>query len=122
MRLLAFVGVLGSCLTLSGQGLSASSDEPGDGQDDGRLTILGDQVAGMEVPSILRGSAIARKAPAPEPAVGAPTWRLLAGRRLWLVDPTGREVVACNLEQTTQVGLRIVRCFEGDLPASIARD
>lgn len=122
MRFLGPVGLLGLCLVLSGQVLGASNEEAGTGQENDRLTSLGDPATEAEAPSILRGSAIPRRAPDPEPAMAPERWQLLAGPRLWLVDPAGREIIACDLERTTQVGERVVRCFEDDLPHRLARD
>lgn len=122
MRFLGPVGLLGLYLMLSGQALSASNEDPGGGQEDDRLTRLGDPEAEAEAPSIVRGSAIARAAPDREDDVAAGDWQLLAGPRLWLVDAAGREVIACDLERTTQVGERVVRCFADHLPRRLARD
>lgn len=122
MRFLGPVALLGFCLILSGQALSASNDDPGGNQDDDRLTSLGDPAAEAEAPSILRGSAIARAAPDRKDGIPPGRWQLLSGPRLWLVDPAGREIVACDLERTTQVGKRVVRCFEDHLPRRLARD
>lgn len=69
-------------------------------------------------PRVLRGSAIApRPAPAPlEPG----RWRVAAGDELWLVDPEAGEAVACRLRNTSKVGVRVVRCYTGDLPRIVA--
>jgi len=73
--------------------------------------------AGDTTPRVLRGSAIApRPAPAP-PDPGR--WRVTAGDELWLVDTAAGEAVACRLRDTSTVGVRVVRCFTGDLPRRV---
>ncbi len=39
-----------------------------------------------------------------------------AGSRVWLVDHTTRQLTACRLRKTTQVGEYVVACQSGDLP------
>lgn len=69
-------------------------------------------------PKVLRGSAIApRPAPAPmDPA----RWQVVAGDELWLVDTAAGEAVTCRLRNTSKVGVRVVRCFTGDLPRRVS--
>jgi len=113
MRTLLPVLVIATALGLPP---AATAAEP-----DTRLLAPGD-IAGPDTgPAILRGSAIARKAPPPPPATGPERWRALAGERLWLVDVAGGEVVSCILDRTSTVGRRIVRCFPDDLPATVGR-
>ena len=71
---------------------------------------------------VLYGAPFVRKVAEPAQAMGPGRWQALAGRNLWLADLAGGEVVTCRLFRTTQVRQRVVRCFEGDLPRSIAAD
>lgn len=77
-----------------------------------RVTVLDGAVEG-EAPRILRGSAIAPR-PAPErPKV--PRVRLVAGDRLWLVNPRTGDTVVCRLRRTSIVGKRVISCVDRDL-------
>jgi hypothetical protein len=116
------LAVLGFCL-LATASVAAAQDRAGvDQQTRSRLSVLGDQGEAGEPPRVLHGSAIARKAPDPKPVTGPARFSLLAGKRLWLTDPGSREVIACALYNTTDVGVRVVRCYEGELPRSVAQD
>jgi hypothetical protein len=62
-------------------------------------------------PLILRGSAVGRKA---APAVqSGPTRQVVAGRRLWLVDPASQDLRTCAVRDTSTVGVREIRCQSG---------
>jgi hypothetical protein len=122
VRIFGVIGLLGFCLAVAGPAARAQDGSPANEQTSPRLSVLGDQDAASPTPRILRGSAIPRKAPDPEPVTGPARFSLLAGKRLWLTDPETREVVACALYQTTDVGVRVVRCYRGDLPRSLARN
>ena len=63
-------------------------------------------------PVILRGSAVER-APTPEVRLSAPRWQIVAGRRLWLVDPATEDLRTCAVRDTTQVGVKEIRCLSG---------
>ena len=62
-------------------------------------------------PVILRGSAIGPKRAASAAGATAPRWQIAGGRRLWLVDPAAQEFRVCGLFDTTDVGVRQVRCW-----------
>jgi hypothetical protein len=118
----AILAVLGFCL-LAAASVAAAQDRAGvDQQTRSRLSVLGDQGEAGEPPRVLHGSAIARMAPDPEPVAGLTRFSVLAGKRLWLTDPESGEVIACALYNTTDVGERVVRCYEGELPRSVAQD
>jgi hypothetical protein len=61
---------------------------------------------------ILRGSAVGPQ-PAPEVRPSAQRWQIVAGRRLWLVDPVTEDLRTCAVRDTTQVGVREIRCLSG---------
>jgi hypothetical protein len=63
-------------------------------------------------PLILRGSAVGPQ-PAPEVRPSAERWQIVAGRRLWLVDPVTEDLRTCAVRDTTQVGVREIRCLSG---------
>ena len=65
-----------------------------------------------DAPVILRGSAVDRK-PAPEVRPSAARWQVVAGRRLWLVDPVTKDLRTCAVRDTTQVGVKEIRCLSG---------
>lgn len=78
-----------------------------------RLLTFGEAPA-TDKPVILRGSAVG---PAAAPAV-APSperYQVAAGRRLWFFDPETQDIRSCINQQTSTVGLRIVRCYPGSL-------
>lgn len=58
---------------------------------------------------------------APAAAAEETAWQTLAGERLWLVNLAEGRVVACRLRDTTQVGVRVVRCADGHLPRRVGR-
>jgi hypothetical protein len=66
-----------------------------------------------------RGPEILRGVPAtpPEPAVAdqAPRWQAVGGKRLWLVDQAKGEVRSCINQDTSTVGVRVIRCTTGEL-------
>ena len=64
-------------------------------------------------PEILRGAPATR----PEPTVvqQEPRWQVVAGKRLWLVDEAKGEVRSCINQDTSTVGVRVIRCTSGEL-------
>jgi hypothetical protein len=93
---------------LHGEGLTAEADTTP------HVLTFGDRVGTGTQPVVLRGSAIA---PAASPAVesAAPQYQIAAGRRLWFFDPKTRDIRSCINQQTSTVGVRIVRCYPGTL-------
>lgn len=74
--------------------------------------VLGNaaKVRGVELD---RGEAPARKAsPAPYPQTATTAPQLSSGQNLWIVDEGGKRVKACRLAVTTQIGERVIRCFD----------
>jgi hypothetical protein len=63
-------------------------------------------------PVILRGSAVGPQ-PAPEVRPSAERWQVVAGRRLWLVDPVTEDLRTCAVRDTTLVGVKEIRCLSG---------
>jgi hypothetical protein len=63
-------------------------------------------------PMILRGSPGDRK-PAPDVRPSAMRWQVVGGRRLWLVDPATEDLRTCAVRDTTQVGVKEIRCLSG---------
>ena len=63
-------------------------------------------------PLILRGS-VAQRQPAAEVELTAPSWQIVAGRRLWVVNPATEDVRTCAVRDTTQVGVQEIRCLSG---------
>ena len=61
-------------------------------------------------PVVLRGSAIG-PTPAPEVRPSAARWQVAAGERLWLVDPATQDLRTCAVRDTTQVGVKEIRCL-----------
>lgn len=84
-----------------------------------QLTDFRDEDA-ISAVRVLRGEAIRPAGPPKSPTKTAR--RVVAGERLWLIDDRAGEVVACRLRKTSTVGKSAVRCFKGDLPASIRTD
>ena len=64
-------------------------------------------------PEILRG----RQTTPAEPVVAdqEPRWQVVAGKRLWLVDQAKGEVRSCINQDTSTVGVRVIRCTSGEL-------
>jgi hypothetical protein len=85
-------------------------------QDSTSRLLTGDDLRAPDrtgnAPLILRGSAVGPQL-APEVRPSAERWQVVAGRRLWLVDPVTEEVRACRLRRTTLVGVREIRCLSG---------
>ena len=75
--------------------------------------LTGDELSAPDQPGaapvILRGSAIGPK-PAPEVRPSGARWQIVAGRRLWLLDPVNQEVRACAVSDTTDVGVQEIDC------------
>ena len=110
MRLSAAIVGLGACLM---------AGVPADAQESSRMLTFGNQDRAAGV-TVLRGSAIAPKAAEPARAMGgAERWQVSSGERLWLTDPETGEVLVCRQARTTQVGQRVIRCTEGDLPRRV---
>jgi hypothetical protein len=65
-----------------------------------------------DAPVVLRGSAASPK-PAAEVRPSAAGWQIVAGRRLWLVDPATKDLRTCAVRDTTQVGVQEIRCLSG---------
>jgi hypothetical protein len=110
MRLSTAIVGLGVCLMA---GVPAGAQESSS-----RMLTFGDQNRAAGV-TVLRGSAIAPRAAEPARAMGAERWQISSGERLWLTDPETGEVMVCRQARTTQVGERVIRCAEGNLPRSI---
>jgi hypothetical protein len=121
VRVFDILGALGLCLAMTTSAAGAQGSLVADEQARSRLSVLSDPDTARAAPQVLRGSAIARRAPDPAPVTGPARFSLQAGKRLWLTDPESREVIACALYNTSEVGVRVVRCYEGDLPRSVAR-
>lgn len=63
-------------------------------------------------PVILRGSAIGPKR-APDVRPDAARWEVVAGRRLWLVDPVTKDLRTCAVRDTSTVDVKEIRCRSG---------
>jgi len=64
-------------------------------------------------PEILRGTPAT-----PAEAVASqqePRWQVVAGKRLWLVDQAKGEVRSCINQDTSTVGVRVIRCTSREL-------
>jgi hypothetical protein len=78
------------------------------------VLALGQRDAAAPAPTILRGSAVEPAAArAAEPALQG--WQIVAGKRLWLVDPETAEVRSCVNRDTSTVGVREIECTSGEL-------
>jgi hypothetical protein len=78
-----------------------------------RMQTFGDAANG-DRPVILRGSAVApQAAPAVTPA--GQRYQVAAGQRLWFFDPVTQDIRSCINQQTSTLGVRIVRCYGGSL-------
>ena len=70
-------------------------------------------------PRAQQGPAILRGTPAtaaePQAVEQAPRWQVVAGKRLWLVDRAEGEVRSCINQDTSTVGVRVIRCTSGEL-------
>jgi hypothetical protein len=65
-----------------------------------------------DAPVVLRGSAASPRS-APEMGPSAAGRQVVAGRRLWLVDPATKDLRTCAVGDTTQVGVQEIRCLSG---------
>jgi hypothetical protein len=93
---------------LHGQALAAETDAVPN------VLTFGDRAETGDRPVVLRGSAVAPKAgPAVVPSEAR--YQIAAGRRLWFFDPETRDIRSCINQQTSTVGVRIVRCYPGTL-------
>ena len=64
-------------------------------------------------PEILRGTPVT---PAePQVVEQEPRWQVVGGKRLWLVDQAKGEVRSCINQDTSTVGVRVIRCTSGEL-------
>lgn len=108
MRLSA--AIVGVCLVA---GMPAGAQDSS-----ARMITFGNQDRAAGV-TVLRGSAIAPKPAEPARPMGAERWQVSSGERLWLTDPHTGEVLVCRQARTTQVGERVIRCTEGDLPRHV---
>jgi hypothetical protein len=79
-----------------------------------RMLTFGEAATAGEQPVILRGSAIGPR-PAPEAVPSYQRYQIAAGRRLWFFDPVTQDIRSCINQQTSTVGVRIVRCYPGSL-------
>jgi hypothetical protein len=80
-----------------------------------RVLTFGAESARAGQPVVLRGSAMApRKAPAAA-AASTSGYQVVGGQRLWFYDPETKDVRSCINQQTSTVGVRIVRCATGTL-------
>ena len=43
------------------------------------------------------------------------TWQVVAGRRLWLVDPASGDLLTCAVRNTSTVGVEAIRCFSASM-------
>ena len=85
-------------------------------QDSTSRLLTGDDLRAPDrtgnMPLILRGSAVGPQ-PATEVRPSAERWQVVAGRRLWLVDPVTEDLRTCTVRDTTQVDVREIRCLSG---------
>ena len=44
------------------------------------------------------------------------TWQVVAGRRLWLIDPATGDLRTCAVRSTSTVGVQEIRCLSGSIP------
>jgi hypothetical protein len=96
---------LGIVLTSAGALAQESASAP-------QITVLSER-DDRPAPTILRGRAATPQA---EPAAEADEgWLVLAGERLWLIDPASGEMRACRERDTSTVGRREIRCTTGEL-------
>jgi hypothetical protein len=79
-----------------------------------RVVTFGDTATNGEAPVILRGSAVAPQAALAVTPSGQ-RYQVAAGRRLWFFDPVTKDIRSCINQQTSTVGVRIVRCYRGSL-------
>ncbi len=105
MAIVAGLGILLACMGGASGEVARATPE---------LLVLGNQPA-AKAPTILRGSAVARKPVAVAPEVIGSDWQVIAGKNVWLVDRTTGAIRSCINQQTTQVGLREVLCTPGDV-------
>jgi hypothetical protein len=70
-----------------------------------------------DAPLILRGSAVGPKSSKSALAAtsGGQGYQVAAGQRLWFFDPQTLQIRSCINQQTSTVGVRIVRCYPGSL-------
>jgi hypothetical protein len=79
-----------------------------------RVLTFGSASVRDSQPVVLRGSATAPRQ-APAAAEAAPGYQVVGGQRLWFFDPETKDVRSCINQQTSTVGVRIVRCTTGTL-------
>ncbi|HZA66748.1 MAG TPA: hypothetical protein VE592_07345 [Geminicoccaceae bacterium] len=78
------------------------------------VLTLGNAAERGDGPVVLRGSAVGPKA-APAMTPDGQGYQIAAGRRLWFFDPVTLRIRSCINQQTSTVGVRIVRCYPGSL-------
>jgi hypothetical protein len=108
-----WVGVLAAASLLSAAVVPLGAPLAAD-TSNARMRTFG-EAANADQPVILRGSAAAPRTAGPAVAPSAPSYEVAAGRRLWLFDPETLEIRSCINQQTTDVGVRRVRCYAGSL-------
>jgi hypothetical protein len=87
----------------------AAAETPGS-----RMLTFGDAPPTADKPVFLRGSAVGPKS-APAAAPSSQRYEVAAGQRLWFFDPETQDIRSCINQQTSTVGVRIVRCYPGSL-------
>jgi hypothetical protein len=101
----AVIAGLGILLAGAGTWAQDASTAPG-------VVVLSER-GEQPAPTILRG-----RPATPAAVTVAPSgqrWQLLGGKRLWLVDRASGEVRSCINQDTSTVGLRVIRCTSGEL-------
>ena len=78
------------------------------------VLTLGDAAERGDGPVVLRGSAVGPKSATAVTPDGQ-GYQIAAGRRLWFYDPASLKIRSCINQQTSTVGVRIVRCYRGSL-------
>jgi len=79
-----------------------------------RILPFGAAAPNGDQPVVLRGSAVAPQAAPAAPPAGQ-RYQVAAGQRLWFFDPVTQDIRSCINQQTSTVGVRLVRCFGGSL-------
>ena len=60
--------------------------------------------------SVFRGEGLDEPKASHAAPSAEPTWAVVGGDRLWIVDTADGQIVACYLVSTTQVSERAIRC------------
>ncbi|MHA1600923.1 MAG: hypothetical protein ACTSW2_08850 [Alphaproteobacteria bacterium] len=69
--------------------------------------------------TVVRGQPAVKPVAPVRPYAHSKIRRVSAGGTLWIVDGGAKRLVACRLQNTTQVGGRRIRCTERSLPAAL---